>query len=330
MKKQNLKPDAVLKTFWQNNEHFADLFNAVLFNGQPILDPDTLLDSDTDLSTIVPDKEYLHTMQRTFDVVKKTIHGVDYVLFVLENQQNIHYAMPVRQMLNEALAYYKEYSEIALRNEAENSLTSGAEFLSRFKKTDRLHPIVSLCVYYGEAEWDGPVTLKEMLDLPDYLQDLVADYKMHLVQIHKNGNLNFHNEDVKTVFKICSLLYDHKISQFKAIFESQTVRPDLGIVIGSIVGSKKITTAAKEAAKSKEDLPMWSALQEWETECEMRGEARGEARGKARGERIGLFKGIISTYKELNISEKSAIEKLTGKHGLSHDEAAMYVKQYWK
>ena len=71
---------------------------------------------------------------------------------------------------------------------------------------------------------------------------------------------------------------------------------------------------------------MWSALREWETECEMRGEARGEARG----ERIGIFKGIISTYRELNISEKSAIEKLTGKHGLSHDEAVMYVKQYWR
>ena len=26
------------------------------------------------------------------------------------------------------------------------------EFLSNFKKTDRLHPVISLCVYYGERE----------------------------------------------------------------------------------------------------------------------------------------------------------------------------------
>ena len=28
---QKLKPDTVLKNYWRNNEQFADLFNAVLF-----------------------------------------------------------------------------------------------------------------------------------------------------------------------------------------------------------------------------------------------------------------------------------------------------------
>ena len=146
-----------------------------------------------------------------------------------------------------------------------------------------------------------------------------------LIQIHKNGNLHFHNEDVRTVFEICSLLYDHKVSQYKTIYEAQTIRPDLGIVIGSIVGSKKITESAQKAAKEKEDLPMWSALREWETECENRGIAIGEARG----ERIGLCKGIISAYKEFNNSEESAIKVLTTRHGLSPDEARQYVERYW-
>ena len=307
----------MLKAFWQNSEHFADLFNAALFDGQPVLDPDTLVDGDTDLSVVIPDRERLHTMQRAFDVVKKTVHGVDYVLFVLENQQKVHYAMPLRQMLNEALAYYREYTELALQNETEKEYASGAEFLSRFKKTDRLHPIISLCVYYGEEEWDGPVTLKEMLNVPEHLQNLVADYKIHLVQIHQNGKLHFHNEDVRTVFEICSLLYKHKVSQYKNIYENQFIRPDLGIVIGTIVGSKTIISSAQRAVKTKEDLPMWSAVREWETECENR------------GERIGLFKGIISTYKEFNISRENVIKNLTNRHGLSTDEAERYMKQYW-
>ena len=29
--KQDLKPDTVLKNYWNNNDQFADLFNAVLF-----------------------------------------------------------------------------------------------------------------------------------------------------------------------------------------------------------------------------------------------------------------------------------------------------------
>ena len=93
----------MLKNFWKNNAHFADLFNAALFDGQPVLDPAVLQEADTNLSVVVLNEGQEQNFQREFDVVKKTVHGTDYVLFVLENQQNIHYAMPVRQMFNEAL-----------------------------------------------------------------------------------------------------------------------------------------------------------------------------------------------------------------------------------
>lgn len=70
---------------------------------------------------------------------------------------------------------------------------------------------------------------------------------------------------------------------------------------------------------------MWSAVREWETECENRGIAIGEARG----ERVGLFKGIISTCRDFGISEESALKTMTQQYGLSLDEARRYVKQYW-
>ena len=61
--KNNVKPDTVLKTFWKNNQRFADLFNTVLF------------DFDT-----------------------------------------------------------------------------SDEFLSGLQKSDRLHPVISLCIYYGKED----------------------------------------------------------------------------------------------------------------------------------------------------------------------------------
>lgn len=33
-KTQDLKPDTVLKNYWNDKEQFADLFNAVLFEGE--------------------------------------------------------------------------------------------------------------------------------------------------------------------------------------------------------------------------------------------------------------------------------------------------------
>ena len=45
--------DVSLKTFWRDNEHFADLFNATVFNGKQVLKPDKLTEMDTDVSATI-------------------------------------------------------------------------------------------------------------------------------------------------------------------------------------------------------------------------------------------------------------------------------------
>ena len=60
--KNNIKPDTILKTFWRDNDHFADLFNAALFDGEQVLNPADLMEVDTDVSSMVK----LTTMQRRF------------------------------------------------------------------------------------------------------------------------------------------------------------------------------------------------------------------------------------------------------------------------
>ena len=37
-----VKPDVLLKDFWRSNERFADLFNAVMFQGEEVLRPEEL------------------------------------------------------------------------------------------------------------------------------------------------------------------------------------------------------------------------------------------------------------------------------------------------
>jgi hypothetical protein len=48
-KKQDLKPDTVLKNYWRNNDRFADFFNAVLFEGRQVIKPEELEDIDRNL-----------------------------------------------------------------------------------------------------------------------------------------------------------------------------------------------------------------------------------------------------------------------------------------
>lgn len=41
--------------------------------------------------------------------------------------------------------------------------------------------MVTLCIYYGEKEWDGPLSLVDMLDIPDKLKFIFSDYKFNLI-----------------------------------------------------------------------------------------------------------------------------------------------------
>ncbi len=152
-KKDKVKPDVILKEFWRDNERFADLVNAVIFSGEQIILPEELTEADTDISSFIKGNEYVETIRKTLDVVKKSANGVEFVIWGLENQMRIHYAMPLRHLVGDALRYLKEFTELRKKNKKQKEWENADEFLSGMKKEDRLHPVVTICVYYGEDPW---------------------------------------------------------------------------------------------------------------------------------------------------------------------------------
>lgn len=238
------KQDTALKNFWRDNQRFADLFNAVLFNGKEVLKAEDLKEVDTDVSSIIKFNDHIETVQRILDVVRKTAYGVDFIIWGLENQGKIHYAMPLRHMIGDSLIYLKEYQGIAAKNRKEKGFKSSDEFLSALKKTDRLHPVITLCVYYGEEEWDGPHNLLEMLEIPEDLESLVSDYKMNLIQVKKSEQFSFKNEDVNIVFDIVRKIYNEDYAKLTDIYKDKNISAELGVIIGSIVESQRLINQA--------------------------------------------------------------------------------------
>ena len=218
--------------------------------------------SDVDLSSVLKFNGHVETLQRLRDVVKKTAYGVDFVIWGIENQQRIHYAMPLRHMIEDALSYLKEYNEIAKKNKKEKVSTTKDEFLSRFKKTDRLHPVITLCIYYGESEWDGASSLKGMLEISDYLENLVSDYKMNLIQVRNSEGLHFKNKDVQTIFELSRLIYQKEYSKITSIYKNQEITSELGIVIGAITESQQLINYAAEMEIGGGQFNMCRALEE--------------------------------------------------------------------
>lgn len=179
--------DAKAKEFLSNNERFADLFNYYLFEGRQIIQPSDLCERDTTkvLSIFGTDKKEVHK-QKWRDLLKSAIiKTTEYGIFVLlgvENQSKIHYAMPIKNMIYDAMEYSTQINEAARLHKSHKEYDSSAEFLSGFKKDDKLTPVITLTVYWGADKWDAPRSLHEMIsDKYEAVLKYVDDYHLHLL-----------------------------------------------------------------------------------------------------------------------------------------------------
>ncbi|MCD8376180.1 MAG: Rpn family recombination-promoting nuclease/putative transposase [Oscillospiraceae bacterium] len=127
-------------------------------------------------------------VQRTRDVIKSVTAMTDrktaYLILAIENQANIHYAMPVRNLVYDALQYAAQVEKAIASHGKSGGWrgVGGDKYLSKFLKEDRLMPALTLVVYFGPKVWDGPLSIHEMFQKQDEkVLALVPDYRINLL-----------------------------------------------------------------------------------------------------------------------------------------------------
>lgn len=324
-KKQELKPDIVLKNYWSNNERFADFFNAVLFEGKQIIKPDELEDRDTEESSILEHGEYVKSIQASRDNIKirkkSTVYGVELVMLGMESQEHIHYAMPMRVMGYDYGVYKKQYDRNAEKCKSLKGLNED-EYLSGMRKTDKFTAVITVVVYYGEKPWDGSMTLCEMLNIPEEMKQYVNDYKMMLVEARQN-NLTLHNANNVDFFNLLEIILDRSIPRNevkeRAIQYSEQHGTDKSVIM-TIAGTanSKIDYHSFE----KGDGRMYTLFDEIARESEAKGIEKGLEEGRA--------EGIIETGFDFGLSENDILERLQDKLNVSLQIAQEYLLKFGK
>ena len=318
--KQALKPDIIVKNYWRNKEQFADFFNAVLFDGKQVIKPKELEDLDTEESSVLEHKEYAESIGASRDTVKirkkSTVYGVEFVILGMEGQEHIHYAMPMRVMGYDYAAYQKQYVDNAAKYKTAKSFTE-EEYLSKMKKDDRLVPVITVVVYYGEKPWDGAVSLHGMLHISEEMKPFVNDYRMHLVEARKN-DLKLHNINNRDLFNLLGILLDRngklQETRDRAINYAREHRVEKTVIMAA-AGAANCKIDYNKIAR-KGDADMCTVFEETRREGIAEGEAKGEA------------KGIIETGYEFGISEEEILARLQKKLNISLAEAQEYVKKF--
>ena len=199
-----------------------------------------------------------------------------YILLGVENQTEIHYAMPVRNIIYDALQYGKQVSEVAKRHKSKGDRKghNKGEYLSGFYKEDRIRPVITLVVHFGADEWDGPLSLYEMMDLEDKkLLEFVQDYRIFLIDPYKlaNNDLEKFSTSLGDVLGYIKYSKDKKaLSKFLNDNQVMIMDNDAARVI------RDVTNTPIYVPDGKGEIDMCKAVRDMIDESKQEGMAAGE------------------------------------------------------
>lgn len=324
-KKQNLSPDTILKNYWRDNNQFADLFNAVLFEGKQIIFPNELEDIDTEESSVMEHRGYAESIKASRDNIKiskrSTSFDAEFVMLGIESQEHVHYAMPMRVMGYDYGIYKKQYDSNAKKYQTVEGL-SESEYLSRMKKSDRFTPVITVVVYYGGSPWDGATTLHGMLNIPEHIKPFVNDYKMLLVEAKQN-NLQFHNTNNMALFDLLQIILEKDLAtdeaKKKVIKYVEKYNVDKNVIM--TVASATNRNIDYSTLARKGDFTMHTLFDEIEKQAELSGELKGELKG---------IQALIESLQEMDVPYTKTQNQIMVKFSLSEDNAQNYMRKFWK
>ena len=192
--------DTIVKEYIGNPEIFADVFNFFLYDGEQKINPENLTEKDVTELVTLPAAIKGQELSREVDVIKRSqMHKrskrktdgsnsaqkhrdllkfaammqdsyANYVILGVENQMEVHYAMPVRNMVYDALQYDKQVAMIAAANVINTVAGIGLEIRQDRGKVDMCKAIEDLKAESreeGRAETIGQtVTMLRNMKIP--------------------------------------------------------------------------------------------------------------------------------------------------------------------
>ena len=321
--------DSITKEYMKQPDRFADLFNGFCFGGEEKLHPEELKDMDT-TSIVLPYGSNGAALpeQKARDVLKlalKTDGKAAYCILGVENQTEVHTAMPIRNMLYDAMTLTEQVVATAKSHKAaHNHGNDKAEFLSGFHRDDKVLPVITLVVYWGADDWEAPVTLREMYpeDIDESILKYATDYKMNLISpaMMTDQQLDVFRSDLKAVLKFIKHSKDkaelanlvNNNQDYKSLdrLAAQTISVCSGQNFNFPVGEERI-----DVCKAIDDMIT---------------DARNEGLTKGRDEATneGML-NVIATVRDLNLGKEVAAQQLAKRYPLSQEAAVEFVHHNW-
>ena len=186
------KIDEQCRMYLSNRERFADAFNYLVYGGENVIDPE-LLRPCVERESARRRNGRIEQRQRDAVMLWAAMRDSKsvYAILGVEAQAAVDHAMAARCFLNDAMRIMEQVETIAAEHRRRRDLRQD-EFVSGFGREDGLAPVVTLVLYLGARDWDGPESLAEMYnDVDSALLNLAPDYHLNLIVPARMGDGDF-------------------------------------------------------------------------------------------------------------------------------------------
>lgn len=325
-----MEKDLQKKGYLYDSERFADLINGVVCSGKRILNPSDLTDMDSQTGfyrgSLDRRKNSTKKKQRYRDLVRKAAFGVNFMVVGIENQEEVHYLMPLRNMAYDVAEYERQAAVIRRQVKKRKDITS-AEFLSGFTKESRLNPCITLVLYYGD-DWDGATDMHGILDftnIPPELKEKVNNYNIYVCEVRKFENTDVFQTDIRQVFDCIRCAEDPEM--LYKLVKSDPIYQQLDEETYDVIAEYTKTAdlmSIKQYNQKGDKVNMCGTIAKLVQYGRMEGLNQGIEQGIEQG-----VKALIETCIELGSTQAATLERLIDKLQLSRDSAEKYIAQYW-
>ena len=254
--KQQSKQDKILRGFFKVKAHFADIINAMLFEGKDVIHADELLLCDSDETIYFVYENRINVMERRRDILMHaTVNGIP-VYIGLEIQSTINYSMPYRLLLYDTMTYHLQYKLI------------DKDHREHFRPTG----VMSTVLYSGDRTWHQPHSLLDRIQVPEPLKGLMNTWKGNIRDIKEINVELLRNEKVKSLVSAVQTIY--RWNKDTSTIKELVLSKEVAIVVAVMTNSEELVIRIEK--EEREEVDMCQVLEEFKLESEMRGLKQGK------------------------------------------------------
>ena len=171
---------------------------------------------------------------------------------------------------------------------------------------EHIYPVFTIVIYWGKNEWRAPTTLKERIECPEEIVDIVSDYKFKLIDMERlsDEEIDRFRDDFKFIAGILSKKRDYRPHNVDVKHPEEVL--DL---LDAVLGDDRFKQMKREIVRIKtegREVDMCEFLDE----LEKRGMEKGIEQGMEKGEEQATFR-IAKNFKDSKV-DIEVIVKATG------------------